>query len=277
MPGFNINNFKAEMERTGFAKASNFEVVINGPGKTKIKTDGAGITSIVENATTSIRDSILGKLGGSYALSNSFSFRIDSVGIPGRNVTTTNFQTYGPVQKMGIGVTYVDVNMSVICSPDLREREFFQRWQDLIGGNHRIGAQDSDERKKQFNVGYYNDYVTNGVEIYQLDDSGFRTYGVKLIDAYPVIVGGLNGNWGTVDIHRMDVTFACRYYEEMNQSQLGTQFRIGSDGVQIAGKGNIPFNPTVWKQRLNPRNIARNVAGNASSILKQNGVSITGF
>jgi hypothetical protein len=38
---------------------------------------------------------------------------------------------------MGGRLNYVPLDIQIICSPDLREREFFMRWQDLIGGLHR--------------------------------------------------------------------------------------------------------------------------------------------
>jgi hypothetical protein len=37
--------------------------------------------------------------------------------------------------------------LQIICSPDLREREFFMRWQDLIGGIHRNEILDAIKEK----------------------------------------------------------------------------------------------------------------------------------
>jgi hypothetical protein len=72
----------------------------------------------------------------------------------------------------------------------------------------------------------------------------------------------------------MNVTIAFRYFEERNQSQLGTQLRIGRDGLQIAGGLNLPFSiagiKNQAKTKLNPRKLM-------SGISKKSGISFTGL
>ncbi len=247
---FDIDSFTAEMHSVGFARPSDFEVEIGGD--------------------------ILSKVGSSFGLSSSLMFRVNTAELPQRNVEAISYAEYGAPYKIGGGVNYVDTPISIICSPDLREREFFMRWQDLIGGFHRNPDLDADQRKNQFNIGYYDNYVAKkGITIYQLDQQGFKTYAVDLIDAYPIVVSPLSLSWANgSEVQVMNVTIAFRYFEERNQSQLGTQLRIGRDGLQIAGGLNIPFSiagiKNQAKTQLNPRKLM-------SSLSKKSGVSFTGL
>ena len=122
---FDIDSFTAEMHSVGFARPSDFEVEIGGD--------------------------ILSKVGSSFGLSSSLMFRVNTAELPQRNVEAISYAEYGAPYKIGGGVNYVDTPISIICSPDLREREFFMRWQDLIGGFHRNPDLDADQRKNQFN------------------------------------------------------------------------------------------------------------------------------
>ena len=247
---FDIDSFTAEMHSVGFARPSDFEVEIGGD--------------------------ILSKVGSSFGLSSSLMFRVNTAELPQRNVEAISYAEYGAPYKIGGGVNYVDTPISIICSPDLREREFFMRWQDLIGGFHRNPDLDADQRKNQFNIGYYDNYVAKkGITIYQLDQQGFKTYAVDLIDAYPIVVSPLSLSWANgSEVQVMNVTIAFRYFEERNQSQLGTQLRIGRDGLQIAGGLNIPFSiagiKNQAKTQLNPRKLM-------TGLSKKSGISFTGL
>jgi hypothetical protein len=212
---FNINQFQAEMTKNGIAKTSDFEVEITGyPGD-----NGGGSFSlggILDDITKRIGNEISTAAGfgnvfdssSSSAIARSLSFRIDTITMPQRSVNMINYQTYGAPYKIGGNLNYVDIDFSVILSPDLREREFFLKWQDLIGGDHRTGTTNWD-------IGYYDNYICKkGFTIYQLDPNGNRTRKIELIDSYPLMVGSINGNWATTDVQKINITMAFRYFEE---------------------------------------------------------------
>jgi hypothetical protein len=246
---FDIDAFAAEMHSVGFARSSDFEVHISGD--------------------------ILSKVGSSFGLSSALSFRINAATMPARSITDITYSDYGAPYKMGGAPNYIPIDMQIICSPNLREREFFMRWQDLIGGMHRNGDFNATQGQNQFDIGYYDDYVAKqGITIYQLDQQGFQTYAVDLMDAFPSFIGSLNYSWSSVEAQTMNVTFMYRYFQERNQSKLGTQLRIGRDGLQIAGGLNIPFSIEGIKNqartKLNPRSII-------SGLTKKYGISFTGL
>ena len=81
-------------------------------------------------------------------LHNQLEFRIDSIDLPARTVTSTPYTLYGAPQHIGHTLNYQPVSMTVILSPDMRERDFFLAWQDLIGGDHRKNNTNADAVKR---------------------------------------------------------------------------------------------------------------------------------
>lgn len=241
---FDVDAFSAEINSTGWARNSHFELEVGGD--------------------------ILSKVGGGFAMSSSMAFRCSTAIMPGRNIENVAYRDYGVPYKMGIEANYVDMQIGIILSPDLREREFFMRWQDLVGGMHRNPGLSASQRRTQFNVGYYDDYVCKrGITVYKLDQQGFKTYAVDLMDSYPAQITGLSLDWSSDVASILNVNMSYRYFEERNQRELGTQLRIGRDGLQIGGGLNIPFSIEGIKNQLgtkfNPRKL-RTAVGRHSPI-----------
>lgn len=124
---FNLTEFASEMGKTGFARPAYFMVVIIPP--TKIGMQG---------------------------ISASLPLRIESAELPGRSMLSTDQTYYGPMRKIPYRFNATPITLSVILSEDYREREFFQRWQDLILGGSRLSGTNPDS---MFDVGYYDDYT----------------------------------------------------------------------------------------------------------------------
>jgi len=248
---FDIDAFTAEIGGLGFAKSSNFEVEIGGD--------------------------VLSKVGSSFGLSSSLLLRVSSATFPGRFVTDITYKDYGAPYKIGGQINYIPIDIQIICSPDLREREFFMRWQDLIGGFHRNSGLDSNFRTTEFDIGYYNDYVCKkGFTLYQLDQNGFKTYAIDLIDSYPLTVAAQSYNWNSSEMQMLNVTMAYRYFEERNQSKLGTQLRIGLDGIQIGGLPfDIPFSPGAIKNQA--KNKAKQFIGGKLKNITGRKIAFTGL
>ena len=92
-------------------------------------------------------------------------------------------------------------------SNDLRERQFFERWQQTAFN------------EGTWSINYYNDYV-GSLEIYQLDLQNRRRSGVKLFEAFPKTISGQQyDNAAFNQIQRLDVTFAYRYWESLDKEE----------------------------------------------------------
>ena len=112
----------------GYAVPNRFEVLIHPPG---------------------------GKLG-SASDTRQVSMRCESINLPGRNLATMDdTNIYGPTREIVSGITYADeINMTFQASSDLKERIFFEKWQEQAFGNY------DGDGGGNWNVKYYNDYIS---------------------------------------------------------------------------------------------------------------------
>lgn len=215
---FNAQNLISSINKSGVAKSSHFEIEITGFGDTGDERD--------------------------------LLYRAESVEIPGRNMSTIEhkFTNYGPINKVPYGQIYGDTTISFLLSEDMREKEYFEIWQDKmvntgafeVGGNRTVGS--------MHNVKYFDNYAGT-VTIRQYGTQGNLHSIHTLIQAYPIFISGVAMEWGSEDVAKMTVTFAYKYYKAVFNKQdqpglgLGFSFRLDRDGLsgaaRIPGIGNI--------------------------------------
>ena len=185
---FKPDEFKAEISKTGgIALASDFRVLVKPP------------------------DALI------HYDSDSLSFRISGAEFPARQITGSSYSLYGPAMTMGIGANYAPITLEILMSPDMRERDFFLEWQDLIGGSHRKAKENSsvDSVQKQFNIGFYDEYISHqGITIQQFDrgQPDKPVYEVTLMDCFPSLVSGSTMSWETPDVLKQQIQISYRYF-----------------------------------------------------------------
>jgi len=151
----------ATFQKDGQARPNRFEAVINFP------------PTVLENMKSQIpRD---------------FTFRINSVSFPGKNLrTTTNENAYGPSYEIAQGLTYgEEISIEFYLRNNHEERWVFNSWQDYIVS------------PTTYNVEYYDNYV-GSIEVYQLDEQNHRTAGIKIKNAFPKTLNAIEVSNETV-------------------------------------------------------------------------------
>ncbi len=252
-PGFNVENMITTLNTQGLAKTSHFEVYVNA-----------------------------GNVGGDSKVERDLAFRIESVDLPGRNLLFTDhkFGNIGPINKIpNGGQTYTDVTMSIICSEDLREKEYFEWWQEQMvnhgafegkpftdnSGTLKIAKTPqqlelaADEAEfhdnnvlSPWHVRYFNHYV-GSVDIRQYGAAGDLRSVHTLREAYPIFIAPIAMNWADDNVIKLQVTFAYRNYKavfhkkDQSDKLFGFSFNIGkggiSAGLNIPGIGSIGTAP----------------------------------
>ena len=210
-----VSGFHSE---DGYAIPNRFEVIITPPPK-------MGASTLTNPFHGSERSSD----------ARAVSLRCESISMPGRNLNTlTDSNIYGPTREIVDGVTYAeDITMTFQASSGLQERVFFEEWQ----------KQAFDENS--WNVGYYNDYVSE-VQIYLLDRKDQRRYGLKLIEAFPKTIEATELNQGANnEIIKTSVSFSFRYWETLDANRVSRPLGdlIASnliDTVQRSINANLP-------------------------------------
>lgn len=154
---FNIADFSSELNRSGVSKKSNYEVYL------------------------------LRRQPADAEVENSLRFRCQQTELPGRSISTYDKKIYGSSWKVGYDTTFLDVTLNILLSEDLREKTYFEQWQDLIVGNYGLGTTNS----KMWDIGYYDDYIAD-IEFKMYSETGDETFSTKAIAAFPISVGNIS-------------------------------------------------------------------------------------
>lgn len=209
---FNVNDFSAELSKSGVAQSSHFEVQVTGPGAS--------------------------------AIERNIMLRCDTIDIPGRTIASAEYRVYGPLRKIGYGAVYTDVAMSILMSEDFRERAYFEQWQDKIVNTGAFGSGAGGKH----NPSYYDEYVGT-VTIRQFGTAGDLMSVHTLQEAYPIGIGPVQMSWSNAELVKQQISFGYRdykvVYNKVSQPGLGAAFgfSFGKDGfglsASLPGIGNV--------------------------------------
>lgn len=146
-----------------------------------------------------------------------FSFRCEKAEIPGRTVATVDDTGSGPALKLPYEVTYSDIEITIICSTDMDERIFFEKWINSIVGEAK-DANDTDRTAttsiSSGLVNYYDNYANgNKLILRQVDEKGQTLIKYTLHDVYPIQISPMNLSWEETNTYqRFNTTLNYRYY-----------------------------------------------------------------
>ena len=236
-----IQAFIANMSKSGgFARPSQYEVIINPPNKVEFVDrlfDGQNI-GVGRSANDRY---VRGNLDNLSAVSKQLTLQCQTVTMPSHDLQTQN-RAYASepgremVQTHGYAGT---IDCTFLLSNDLREKHYFELWQSLAVDNYTHKAN------------YYDDYI-GSMEIYQLSSKKVRevelttstgpvgtgttssmtrvgvkserTYGIKATEVYPKTVGAVSfGASSANEISTLDVRFEFRqWYNIGTDNKFGT-------------------------------------------------------
>lgn len=206
-----IDNLKATIgKKGGLARNNRFQVIFTPPQASLVNTDPSVLLGTLASG------------GGAANIINDprdISFLCESVTLPGRVISTIDYQAESKLVKMPY--TYIDsaVNMTFILTNDYYARTLFENWYSAIFD------------VENYKVGYKKDYSTD-VIIQQLNSKNIPVYGVKLEKAFPIEVSPIElTNAQENDYLRLQVTFAYDNY--INENLLES---IGSAAESIGGQ-----------------------------------------
>ena len=224
---FGVNEFSAEIAKSGVARTSNFLVEIGAPGGLLMDT-------------------------------KSMPLRIEQVSIPSRTLTTFAQNYYGPPREIPYRYTSAPVSLTILLSEDMREREFFMQWQDLFVGKRRnqeslpTGIYDCGYFKESVGSVTIKQYgespssqgrnrsssllgdIKDAAEAFGVNTSAIlnplgidifgtsgkdnlnlkNIYTIKLIEAYPITVNEIQMNWSDDAFAKLQVEMRYTYVTE---------------------------------------------------------------
>jgi len=177
------------------------------------------------------------------ALSNlRLAVSCESITMPGKNISTQEIKTHGPVDDMPYEVSYSgDVEAVFKVAGDYFERNFFDKWQNLIvsPGKNNIS---------------YKDSYSCEIEITQLDLQDQPIYHLILEDAFPKTIGPIELGDEREGIQKQAIGFSYRQWRMKAPDEIGFLQGVinrldlrGRLNRQLDGMfgGSIPMNPTA--------------------------------
>ena len=188
-----LNEVLAEFrEDSGYAQPNRYEVVLYPPTGRKGNKNLINIFSQTMQENT--KEGIVRTTG----------LRCSQIDFPGRDLETVeDTNIYGPTRDIVQGVTYSDITATFQMSQDLKEKQLFETWQRLCYNPQTWAMQ------------YYDQYV-GAMDIYQLDKTNRRRYGVQLVECFPKSIGSIGLDYAANDqLSTMQVTWSYRYWKSL--------------------------------------------------------------
>ena len=194
LASFKISEFKSSIGKP--VRPNLFKAVLRGWEKRSIDINDQLADYLARNDVSNIDE---------------FSFRCEKAEFPGRTIATSeDTGGGGPTLKLPYDVTYNDIQLSIICSADMKERLFFESWMDSIIGpaGMKSGASTGGL------VSYFEHYARGiSLEVQQLNEKGEIIIAYEMHDIYPTALSAMNATWEEVNSYqRFGVTLFYRHY-----------------------------------------------------------------
>ena len=139
--------------------------------------------------------------------------------MPSRQIETTSFSPWRNAVKIPTGYVDEDVTFTFRLTNDYYVKEVFDKWlNSIVSGETYLAA--------------YGEAYKTDVNIWQLNTTGERAYGVKLIEAYPVSINSINLDFNS-DSTTQQVTavFTYKTFETIDITAGAPRATVVTDGA----------------------------------------------
>ena len=191
----------------GIAHPNRFNVIFTPPKMSLINKNPANLIGNLASGSLSLRNLINDP--------RDISLLCQSVSLPGRNISTTDYQAGKGSRKQPYTFVDSEVTMSFLLTSDFYIKTMFDTWMENIFDT------------ESYYVGYKKDYSTD-ITIQQLNKKNIPVYGVRLVNAYPTTVTDISLDNSSADtVQKMSATFSYDKYiaEDALSSTIGAGMR----------------------------------------------------
>lgn len=211
MSAFDAEKFRASLAGSNPASSAYFRMWFTKMPRIFLGVDGLG----------PVRDEILRrqgirpqKWGDNF---QDFEFRCMGADLPARQVETQERVYNGPSRLIPYGLIYSNLNVEVIEGKNLRTRELFDTWQELIYNGSK------------YTPLYYDDIIADmALDVY--DKSGNKVRQYRFRDVFPITVAPSQMSWANENSFLViPIEFSYHHFECFslwdNSRQRGSDFR----------------------------------------------------
>jgi hypothetical protein len=231
----------------GFARLSRYAVVITPPSNLNRLIDRAQSEKPPNITITDEQERNMDQLKAmSSNLGQQLSLHCNSISMPGHDLQAQDMQHgSAPGRQIVQSHDYAGfIDASFYLDSYLRERHFFEQWQQMAVSNTTHKAN------------YYDDYIGT-MEIFQLDANGEITYGIKAVEVYPATIGGIEYSYDSSNtVALQSVKFQYRQWYNLTSesiagyaglSQYITESKTYGPSISAnVDRTKIPSTPASW-------------------------------
>ena len=164
--------------------------------------------------------------GGS--TNNTVNLHCSTINMPGHNLEQQT-QRLGsePATEIVQGHEYAgNITATFYLDANLETKSWFDKWQEMSFNSVTHKAK------------YYEDYIGE-MDIYQLDNEGEKSYGIRCEEVYPATIGGIEYSYESTDtIAILSVEFAYKKWTDIQDLSSGSTFR--KLGQEFFGETGLP-------------------------------------
>ena len=173
-----ITDYIQEISKQGIASPNRYWVTLTLPRGIDLSIWGN------ESINQDSAQGNIGKINTQLNGNTQLSVKCIQVQFPGRTLMTTENRHWGTPYKLPYSALYDEVSFTFVAADNLRERYFFEVWQEAVI-NVNLNS-----------LNFYDEYISQ-VQLYQLDKQNNFTYGIELDQAYPINIGAIDYSYAT--------------------------------------------------------------------------------
>lgn len=214
----NITKFQDVVSKAGLAKGNRWTVEINPPAGLSVigasiinQTYKGGFFSVPTLGDFDVADLVdiganlsFGPVGVELGINGTLEkleLYCKRAQLPSRDMENFEFSFFGEKRNAAFNHQHDGLTLGFYCSEDLRERRFFEEWQNLIF---------NPETKKS---SYYDRYV-GSITVKKWDTAWQNVTAIyEFKEAYPTNIGSTDMNMDDGSLLELDIGWNYRYYE----------------------------------------------------------------
>jgi len=143
------------------------------------------------------------------------SLRCEAIDLPGRQLSTFNHRTYGPIIQYPMQTAFPDIQLTFLLSANKKglsntgmgEKRIFENWINYI--NPYPGEKPNLDYVYH-NFRYKDEYNTK-IDVVCYDNDDVPSYMMSFVGAYPVQTGAVSLSWADESVARLPVVFTYEY------------------------------------------------------------------
>lgn len=160
-----------------------------------------------DNTSQALFDAGPGGVNSRFNNSGQLAMMCTTATMPGRQLNLSEHKHENYAIRIPTSQAYDPVSFGFTLSQNLKERRFFELWQDVVVNN------------EDGTMNFYDEY-TSSIRIFQLDAQNQPTYAIEMRECYPTTLSDVGYTYAANnETLNMSVTFAYKFWRNVDPNR----------------------------------------------------------